>query len=51
MRAKKNLKNYEEIWNKIGDLIGLVTKKSHDFDEKHIKIKFDLNDDLPLKKQ
>ena len=47
--SKEKIKKYEEIWNKIGDLIGSVTKNSDDYDEKHIKIKFDLEDDLPLK--
>ena len=27
-----------------------MTKKSNDYDEKFMKIKFDLNDDLPLSK-
>ena len=48
-QSKEKIKRYEEIWNKIGDLIGSVTKNSDDYDEKHMKIKFDLDDDLSLK--
>ena len=34
----------------IRDLIRSVTKKSNDYDEKYIKIKFDLDDKLSLNK-
>ena len=48
--GKDTLKTYEELWNKIRDLIRSITNNSDDYDEKYIKIKFNLNDDLPLKK-
>ena len=47
MKAKKK---YEELWNKIRDLIRSITKNLIDYDEKYIKIKFDSDDNLPLKK-
>ena len=50
VRAKKNLKKYEELWNKIRDSITSITKNSNDFDEKYMKIKFNLDDELPLNK-
>ena len=43
-------KKYEELWNKIRDLIRSITKNLIDYDEKYIKIKFDSDDNLPLKK-
>ena len=38
------------MWIKIRDLIESVAKKSVDYDEKYIKIKFYSNDELPLNK-
>ena len=49
MRAKNKFKN-EELWSKIRDLTGSITKNSDDYDEKYMKIKFDLDDGLPLNK-
>ena len=40
--------NYEELWNKIRDLIRSLTKKLNDYDEIYLKIKFNLDDELPL---
>ena len=40
----------EQLWIKINDLIRSVTKQSDDYDEKSIKIKFYLDDELPLNK-
>ena len=48
--SKGMLKKYEEPWNKIRDLIKLLTSNSDDYDEKYMKIKFNSDDDLPLKK-
>ena len=45
MKAKKKIKEYEELWGKIRDLI---TKNSDDYDEKYTKIKFNLDDKFPL---
>ena len=38
---KDKIKKYEELWSKIRDLIRSMTKNSGDYDEKHMKIKFD----------
>ena len=53
MKAKGNIKIYEELRSNIrltSDLIRLITKNSDDYDEKYIKIKFKLDDELPLNK-
>ena len=39
-----------KLWSKIRDLIRPVTKNTDDYDEKYMKIKFDLDDELPLNK-
>ena len=44
------IKKYEKLWNKIRDLIKLITKNSEDYDEKYMKIKFNSDDQLPLNK-
>ena len=46
--SKRIIQNYEEMWSKIRDLIRSITKNSDVFDEKHMKIKFDWDDDFPL---
>ena len=38
------------MWNRIRDSISSITKNSHDYDEKHMKIKFNWDDELPLNK-
>ena len=43
----KKKKKYEELWNKIRDLIRSITKNLNDYDEKYMKIKFDSDDNLP----
>ena len=48
--SKDRIKNYEELWIKITDLITLVTKKADDYNEKFIKIKLDSDDTSPLNK-
>ena len=50
MKAKKKLKKYGEVWIKIRNLIISITKKLDDYHEKCIKIKFKLDDKLPLNK-
>ena len=42
--SKEKIKKYEELWRKIRDLIRLITKKSDDYDEKYMKIKFNSGD-------
>ena len=44
---KEKLKK-EELGSKIRDLIRSVTKNSDDYDEKYIKIKFNLDGESPL---
>ena len=39
-----------ELWIKIRDLIRSITKKSDNYDEKYMKIKFNSDDELPLNK-
>ena len=41
---------YEELRSKIRDLIRTITNNSDDFDEKYMKINFNSDNDLPLKK-
>ena len=48
--SKEKIKKYEEIWDKIRDLIRSHTKKSDDYDEKYMKINFNSDDGLPLNK-
>ena len=48
--SKDTVKKYEKLWNRIRDFIRPVTKNSGNCDQKYMKIKFDLDDDLPLKK-
>ena len=43
-------KKYEELRNKIKDFIRSITKNSDDYDEKYMKTKFNLDDELPLNK-
>ena len=45
---KEKIKKYEELWSKIRDLIRSMTKNPDDYDEKCVKIKFNLDDELPL---
>ena len=47
--SKDIIKKYEERWNKIWDFIRSITNNSDNYDEKYTKIKFNSNDDLPLK--
>ena len=48
MTANKKFKKDEELWSKIIDLIRSMSKNSDDYDEKYMKIKFNLDDELPL---
>ena len=47
--SKDTLKKYEELWNKIRDLIRSVTNNSDNYDEKYIKIKLNSGINLPVK--
>ena len=48
--SKEIIKEYEELWSKIRDLVSSITKNSDDYDEKYMKIKFYLDDELALNK-
>ena len=48
--SKERIKTYQELRIKIRDLIRSVTKKLDDYDEKHMEIKFNPDDKLPLNK-
>ena len=48
--SKEIIKKYNELWNKIRDLIMSKTKKLDEYDEKYKKIKFNSDDKLPLNK-
>ena len=50
MRTKKKQKKYKELWIKTRDIIRSRAKSSDDYDEKYMKIKFNLDDELPLNK-
>ena len=47
---KGKIKTYEELWSKIRYSIRSITKNSNDYDEKYMKIKFNLDYELPLNK-
>ena len=40
----------KKLWIKIRDLIRSITKNADDYDEKHMKIKFDSDGNLPSNK-
>ena len=50
-KSKDNLKTYEEIWSKSKYLVRSTNNNSDEYDEKYMKIKFNSDDHLPLKKQ
>ena len=48
--SQEKIKKYEELWSKIRNLVSLITKNSDDYVEKYMKIKFNLDNKLPLNK-
>ena len=48
--SEEKIKKYEELWIKIRNLIRSITKNLDDYDEKYMKIKFNLDEELPLNK-
>ena len=50
MVTLKKIMKRVKLWSKIRDLVRPVTKNTDDYDEKYMKIKFDLDDELPLNK-
>ena len=49
--SKEKIKKYKELWSKIKDLIRSITKNSNDYDEKHMKIKLNSDEEFPLNKR
>ena len=47
--SKEIVEKYKELWIKIRDLIKSIIKNSHDYDENFMKIKFNSDDELPIK--
>ena len=48
--SREKIKKYEKLWSKIRDLIRSIAENSDDYDEKYLKIKFNLDLELPLNK-
>ena len=48
--SKEKIEKYDKLWSKIRYLIRSITKNSDDYDEKHMKIKFNSDDELRLNK-
>ena len=40
--SEDKIKNHKELWIKIRDLIRSVSKKSEDYEEKYMRIKFNI---------
>ena len=51
LQNERHTEKYEELPNKTRDLIRLMINNYDDYDENHMKIKFNLNDNLPLKRK
>ena len=49
-KNKEKIKQYEELWSEIRYLIRSITKNSDGYDKKYMKIRFNLDDELPLNK-
>ena len=47
--SKEIVEKYKELWIKIRDLIKSIIKNSDDYDENFMKIKFNSDDELPIK--
>ena len=48
--SKGSLKKYGKLWKKIRDITRSITNNSHNYDDRHMEIKFNSDYDLPLKK-
>ena len=49
-KIKAILKTYEKLWTKVKGLIRSISNNSDNYDEEYMKIKFNSDDGLPLKK-
>ena len=50
-QSAEKIKKYEKLWSKIKDIIRSLTKNSDDYNEKYMKMKFNLDDELLLNKR
>ena len=50
MKAKGHEKSTENYGKKIRDITRSITNNSHNYDDRHMEIKFNSDCDLPLKK-
>ena len=48
--SRDKLKEYEKLWRKMEDLIRSINDNSDNYDEKYMKIEFNSDFDLPMKK-
>ena len=49
-KNKELLKRYNDVWNEIKNKIKEVSNSECDYEKDYMKIKFNYDDDLPLKK-
>ena len=49
-KSKDTLKKYEEQWTKIRYIVRSTSNDSDDYGKQYMKIKFNSDDNLPLKK-
>ena len=49
-KSKDALKTYEKLWNRMKNIIRSTSNNSSNYDAIHMNIRFDLDDDFPLKK-
>ena len=49
-KSKDTMTKHEELWNKIKSSIRSITNNSDSYDEKYMKIRFNVDNDLHLKK-
>ena len=49
-KSKDALKKYGDLWKKIKSIIRSTSNRSDNYFEKYLKIRFNSDDELPLKK-
>ena len=48
--SKEKIRKYKELWSTIRDLIRSIAKNSDDYDTKHMNVKCNSDENLPLSK-
>ena len=48
--SKEKVRKYKELWSTIRDLIRSIAKNSDDYDTKHMNVKCNSDENLPLSK-